>query len=150
MPTIWSSASPASNGFDHGLNGFGGILDDLIFTGPNDKERLRNLESTLKRLDSMGVKLKNSKWVFMMKPSVEYFAFVVDIYGIRPSPRKVQAIQEVPEPQNVTEMRDFFGLVNYYRKLIPDMSTIVYPLNRLLTFDAPWSWRMLVKKRSRS
>ena len=32
-----------------------------------------------------------------MKPSVEYFAFVVDRDGIHPSPRKVQAIQEVPD-----------------------------------------------------
>ena len=71
-----------------GLNGVGGILDDLIVTGPNDKEPLRNLENTLKRLDSMGVRLKKPKWVFRM-PSVEYFAFLVDRHGIHPSPRKV-------------------------------------------------------------
>ena len=112
-----------------GLNGVGGILDDLIVTGPNDKEHLRNLENTLKRLDSMGVKLKKSKCMFM-KPSVEYFAFVVDRHGIHPSPRKIQAIQEVPEPQNATELKSFLGLVNYYRKFIPDMSTLVHPLNR--------------------
>jgi len=75
-----------------------------------------------------------------MKPSVDYFAFVVDTDGIHPSPRKVQAIQEVSEVQNVTELKPFLGLVNYYRKFIPDMSTIVHPLNRLLTFNAPWSW----------
>ena len=86
-----------------GLNGVGGILDDLIVTGPNVKEHLRNLENTLKRLDSMGVKLKKSKCVFM-KPSVEYFAFVVDWHGIHPSPRKIQVIQEFPEPQNATEL----------------------------------------------
>ena len=50
------------------LNGVGGILDDLIVTGSKDAEHLRNLEGTLKRLDSMGVKLKRSKCVFM-KPS---------------------------------------------------------------------------------
>ena len=32
-----------------GLHGVGGILDDLIVTGPNDKEHLGNLENT-KRL----------------------------------------------------------------------------------------------------
>ena len=121
------------------LNEVGGILDDLIVTGPNDKEHLRNLENTLKRLDSMGVKLKKSKCVFM-KPSVEYFAFVVDRHGIHPSPRKVQAIQEVLEPRNATELKYFLGLVNCYRKFIPDMSTLVHPLNRLLMFDAPWTW----------
>ena len=123
----------------NGLNGVGGILDDLIVTGPNDKEHLRNLENTLKRLDSMGVKLKKPKCMFM-KPSVEYFAFVVDRHGIHPSPRKVQAIQEVPEPQNARALKSFLGLVNYYRKFIPNMSTVVYPLNRLLMFDAPWAW----------
>ena len=122
-----------------GLNGVGGILDDLIVTGPDDKEHLRNLENTLKCLHSMGVKLKKPKCMFM-KPSVEYFAFVVDRHGIHPSPRKVQAIQEVPEPQNATELKSFLGLVNYYRKFIPDMSTLVHPLNRLLMFDAPWAW----------
>ena len=106
-----------------GLNGVGGILDDLMVTGPNDKEHLRNLENTLKRLDRMGVKLKNC--VFM-KPSVEYFTFVVHRHGIHLSPRKVQAIQEVQEPQNATELKSFLGLVNYYRKFIPDMSTLVH------------------------
>ena len=60
-----------------GLNGVGGILDDLIVTGPNDKEHLCNLENTLKHLHSMGMKLKKPKCMFM-KPSVEYFTFVVD------------------------------------------------------------------------
>ena len=114
----------------NGLNGVGGILDDLIITGPNDKEHLRNLENTLlKRLDSMG-----------MKPSVEYFAFVVNRHGIRASPRKIQAIQEIPEPQNAIELKSLLGLVNYYRKFIPDMSTLVYLLNRFLMFDTPWAW----------
>ena len=85
------------------------------------------------------MKLKKRKCVFM-KPSVEYFAFVVDRHGIHPSPRKVQAIQEVPEKQNATELKSFLGLVNYYRKFIPDMSTLVHPLGRLLMFDAPWAW----------
>ena len=112
-----------------GLNGVGGILDVLIVMGSNDEEHFRNLESTLKRLHSMGVKLKQSKCVFM-KPSVEYFAFVVDRHGIHPSPCKVKAIQEVPVPENPTELKSFLGLVNYYRKFIPDMPTLFNPLNR--------------------
>ena len=75
------------------LNGVGGILDDLIFTGSNDAEHLRNLEGTLKGLDSMRVKLKRSKCVFI-KPSVEYFASVLDRLGIHPSPRKVQVMKK--------------------------------------------------------
>lgn len=64
-----------------GFNGVGGILDDLIVIVLNDKEYFCNLENILKCLDSMGVKLKKLKCVFM-KFLVEYFVFVVDWYGI--------------------------------------------------------------------
>ncbi|KAL9961633.1 hypothetical protein ACROYT_G030616 [Oculina patagonica] len=119
--------------------GVGGILDDLIITGSNDEMYFRNLEGALERMSSIGIKLKSEKCVFM-KPSVEYFAFVVDRDGIHPSPRKVQAIQEVPVPENPTELKSFLGLVNYYRRFIPDMATLAHPLNRLLAQNIPWEW----------
>ena len=122
-----------------GLQGVGGILDDLIVTGANDEEHFRNLEGTLSRLSNMGVKLKKEKSVFM-KSSVEYFAFVVDHHGIYPSPRKVQAIQEVSVPENPTELKSFLGLVNYYRRFIPDMATLIHPLNCLLSENISWKW----------
>ena len=75
-----------------------------------------------------------------MKPSVEYFAFVVDHNGVHPSPRKVQAIREVPVPGNAAELESFLGLVNYYCRFIPDNATLVHPLNRLLLENAPWKW----------
>lgn len=120
-----------------GLHGVGGILDDLIITGSNDEAHFRNLEGALERMSSMGIKLKKEKCVFM-EPSVEYFAFVVDRDGIHPSPRKVQAIQEVPVPENPTELKSFLGLINYYRRFIPDMATLAQPLNRLLVENIPW------------
>ena len=76
-----------------------------------------------------------------MKPSVEYFASVVDRHGIHPSPRKLlQASQEVSAPENPTELKSFLGLVNYYRRFITDMETLVHPLNRLLAENASWEW----------
>ena len=70
----------------NGLQGVGGILDDLIITGSNDETHFCNLEGALERMSGMGIKLKREKCVFM-KPSVEYFAFVVDCDGIHPYPR---------------------------------------------------------------
>ena len=75
-----------------------------------------------------------------MQPQIEYFAFIVDRHGIHPSPAKVKAILEVQEPQNKTELQSFLGLVNYYRKFIPNMSTLASPLNKPLAKDTPWCW----------
>jgi len=85
------------------MNGLeGGILNDFIVTGSNDETRFWNLEGTLEQMNSMGIKLTREKFVFI-KPSVEYFAFGFDHDGIHPSPRKVQAIQELPVPENLTD-----------------------------------------------
>ena len=68
-----------------GLQGVGGILDDLILIGYNDERHLNNLESALLRMSGMGFKLKKDNCIFM-KPAVEYFAFVVNHDGIHPWP----------------------------------------------------------------
>ena len=122
-----------------GLQGVSGILDDLIITGSKDERHLSNLESALERMSGMGIKLKKEKCVFM-KPTMEYLTFVVNCNGIHPSPRKVQAIREVQVPENLTELKSFSGMVNYYRRFISDMATLAHPLNGLLAENIPWQW----------
>ena len=51
-----------------GLEGVGGILDDLIITGSNDERHLSNLESALERMSGMGIQLMKEKCLFM-KPT---------------------------------------------------------------------------------
>lgn len=122
-----------------GINGIGCILDDLIITEKNDEEHLQNLESVLKRHSEYGIRLKESK-CSLMKSEVEYFAFIVSKDGIQPSPQKVKAMLNVAEPENVKELQSWLGMVNYYRKWIPDMSTVLQPLNELLAKKAKWQW----------
>ena len=75
-----------------------------------------------------------------MKPTVEYFAFVVDRDGIHSSPCKVQAIREVQVLENPTELKSFLGMVNYCRRFIPDILTLAHPLNGLLAENISWQW----------
>ena len=64
-----------------------------------------------------------------MQLSVEYLGYIVDKESIRATPEKVEAITRGPEPRNVHELRSFLGLVNYYRKFIRHLSTLIQPLN---------------------
>ena len=41
---------------------------------------------------------------------------------------------------NTSELRSFLGLVNYYGKFVPDLSTVLHPLNHLLKAGVRWSW----------
>ncbi|VDI07885.1 Hypothetical predicted protein [Mytilus galloprovincialis] len=128
-----------------GLAGVGCILDNLIITGKSDEEHLKNLELVLKRLSEYGLRLKKSK-CSLMKSEVEYFAFIVNKDGIQPSPKKVEVMVKVPEPENMKELQSYLGLVNYYRKFIPDMSTVLQPLNELLAKKSKWNWNENCKK----
>ena len=114
-------------------------MDDLIVTSQNDEQHIKNLHHTLTKFDECGAKFKISKCA-IKQPQVEYFAFVLDRSGIHPSPAKVQAVLKVCEPENRTELQSFLVLVSYFRKYFPNMSTLVSPLNQLLSKDTPWCW----------
>lgn len=122
-----------------GLDNVGCIMDDVLVTGKDDTDHQKNLDAALKRLDDYGIKLKKNKCYFM-KESVEYFAFVVNKDGIQPSPQKIEAIKALKDPQSKKELQSWLGIVNYYRKFIPDMSTIVQPLTVLLADNVNWNW----------
>ena len=75
-----------------------------------------------------------------MLPSVIYLGHRLDAEGIHPTAEKVRAIQEAPAPTNVTELRAFLGLVNYYSKFLPNISATLAPLYKLTQKNQKWKW----------
>ena len=49
-------------------------------------------------------------------------------------------IMKAKTPQNIDQLQSFLGMVNYYGKFIPNLSTISAPLNRLRQKEVPWQW----------
>ena len=122
-----------------GLPGVVIYIDDILVKGKTDEEHLENLAQVFSRLLDYGIRLKKSKCSFMC-PSVEYLGYVVDAKGLHPMPSKVTAITMAPRPMSVKEVRSFLGLVGYYRKFFPNMSTIAQSLNQLLEQGRRWKW----------
>ena len=46
-------------------------------------------------------------------------------------PEKVRAMTDWPVPKNVSEVKGFLGLLNYYRRFIKDFARIALPLTEL-------------------
>ena len=114
-------------------------LDDLLITGASDQEHLQNLQRVLSKLKEQGIKLKKEKCAFLQS-SVEYLGYVIDTKGVHTSPTKLEAIKKAPEPKNVSELRSFLGLLNYYAKFIPNVASLLHPLHTLLQHKRTWKW----------
>lgn len=122
-----------------GVQGTVVFLDDICVTGADDKMHLSNLRAVLSRLRDMGLTVKLSKCKFLQK-SVKYLGFIIDRTGLHPDPDKLDAITNAPRPEDVTKLKSFLGMLNYYGKFIPNLSMFLHPLHKLLGKDVIWQW----------
>ena len=122
-----------------GLKGVICYIDDILVTGSTDAEHLENLEKVLQRLQKHGIRMKKAKYRFL-QASVEYLGHMIDAEGLHASDSKLKAITEAPAPKNLQELLSFLGLINYYGRFIPNLSSLLHPLNNLLCHGTPWKW----------
>ncbi|XP_053278106.1 uncharacterized protein K02A2.6-like [Pleuronectes platessa] len=122
-----------------GLTGVQCYLDDLLITGKDEQEHLRNLDAALKRLEEYGLRVRTDKCEFFQS-SVEYLGPIIDGAGLHKAPSKVKAVEEAPSPQNVSQLRSFLGLLTYYAKFVPNLSNMLKPLHELLNKTTQWKW----------
>ena len=121
------------------LKGVAVYLDDILVSGSNEEEHIKNLQSLLQRLQDKGLRCCRHKCVFA-QPSVEYLGYTISKEGISKGKRKVDAILDMPSPTNVTTLRSFLGSIQFYGKFIKDLSTLTEPLYCLLKKGVLWRW----------
>ena len=124
------------------LSGISGVvvyLDDILITGPTREAHLASLEEVLKKLEEAGLRLRKDKCVFLA-PSVVYLGNVMDSQGLHPTPEKVRAIQDAPRPENIAQLKLYLGLLTYYSKFLPNLSSVFAPLYQLLRHKECWHW----------
>ena len=55
-------------------------------------------------------------------------------------PDRVQAIKDAPTPDCVSKLKSYLGMLTYYSKFLPNLSTTLHPLYKLLRKDVDWAW----------
>ena len=72
---------------------------------------------------------------------VEYMGNFVTANGLKPDDKKINAIVNMPVPDDVPSLQRFLGMTKYLSQYIPNESTITAPLRTLLKQDAKWEWK---------
>ena len=100
-----------------------GYLDDIIVFSKSEEEHLQHLEEIFKRLRHFDLKMKRQKSSFFKK-HIQYLGHLVSEQGFEPLPEKLEAIHTMPHPKTAKEVKQFLGLIGYYRKFIPQFSDL--------------------------
>lgn len=106
-------------------------LDDIIIFGKNLEEHLKNLGKVLERLALSNLKIQLDKCEFL-KRDCEFLGHIVTGNGIKPNPEKIKEIQNWQLPTSEKQIKQFLGLLGYYRKFIKDYAKLTKPMTKYL------------------
>ena len=114
-------------------------LDDIIIFSKTEEEHLEHLETIFNRLHEAGLKLKLQKCSFFKK-HIQYLGHLISDEGIQPLPEKLESIAKMPTPKNAKQVKQFLGLLGYYRKFVPRFADISRILTKLTRKDQEFKW----------
>lgn len=105
-------------------------LDDIVIISETFEEHISLLIKVFEKLSYAGLTINFEKSVFF-KNELKYLGYVVNEHGLCADPKKIEAILEYPIPSSRKEVRRFLGTCSWFRRFIPNFSTIATPLNKL-------------------
>ena len=122
-----------------GLRGCKNISDDIIVFRATTAEHDQNLYGVLTRLQQDDVRLNKEKCCFS-RSEITFYGHILSSEGIRADPEKIEAIVNMSEPDNASEVRSLLGMAQYVSRYIAEYATITAPLRALTKTETPWQW----------
>ena len=106
-------------------------LDDIVVFGTTEEEFISNLRKVLQRLIDHNITVNPAKCQIGLE-EIEYVGHTVSSKGTHFTREKLQKVIEFTRPKTGKQLRSFLGLANYFRTHVPNHSSRVEPLTRLL------------------
>ena len=114
----------------------GAYLDDVVIFSHCWEDHMKHLAQVFQCIHDAGLTLKRKKCQFAM-PECIYLGHTIGSGQVRPEEVKIAAMQTFEQPQTKTHVRAFLGLTGYYRKFIPNYSSVAAPLSDLTKKSQP-------------
>lgn len=116
-----------------------GMADDIAVIGKTTEEHDANLHNLMRVAREHGLILNWDK-CHIKQDRVRFFGLIFSKDGVQPDPQKTAAISALKTPQNVTELRQFLGIVTYMSPFIPRLASQTAPLRELMKKDMEFRW----------
>lgn len=115
-----------------GLDFCQAYVDDLLVASKDEEEHRIHLEQVFLRLKKYGLSINVAESKFAQE-EVEYLGYRVDSFEIRPLHNRVRAIIDFKKPNNISELKRYLGIINFYHRFIANAASVLAPLNKYLS-----------------
>nr|CAH7756694.1 unnamed protein product [Callosobruchus chinensis] len=105
--------------------------DDILVYSTSLQEHVVSLKKVFQRLRERNLKVQLDKSEFLKKETA-FLGHVVTPNGVKPNPDKITAILRYPLPKTTREIKQYLGLIGYYRQFIKNFAKITRPLTQCL------------------
>lgn len=105
-------------------------VDDILIMETSFERHFELVSQVLATLAKYKLKIRPDKCEWF-KNSVEFLGHVVSHRGLSKTKSYLDRVNEYPRPENVRQLREFLGLVNFQRKFIAGCSELQKPLSCL-------------------
>ena len=102
-------------------------LDDVLVASASPEQHIRHLRQLFEALRKFG--LVNRRKCAFGAQELDFLGHRVSATGVRQLPEKVLAVREYQIPQTVKFLQRFLGMLNFYRRFLPNIAALL----RLLT-----------------
>ena len=69
-----------------------------------------------------------------------FWGHIFSCDGIRGDTPKIEAVQSLPRPTSLTDIKSFLGLADYYKRFVEGFSSISSPLTKLNQKTVKFQW----------
>ncbi|XP_069163371.1 uncharacterized protein [Procambarus clarkii] len=114
-------------------------IDDVLIYDVDWQDHLRHIEDFFKAMLQSGLVVNLHKSEFA-RTSVIFLGHKVGGGWIAPKASKIEAIIQYPTPATRKDILRFLGMAGFYRKFVPNFSSIAAPLTNLLKKGVKLIW----------
>ncbi|CAF0859482.1 unnamed protein product [Brachionus calyciflorus] len=113
--------------------------DDILTFSKTFEDHLEHLEKLFIKLRDAKIKVKTSKCKIAQNQTM-FLGYKISGKGVEIDEDRIKTMQNHPKPKTTKQIKQFLGLVGYYRQFIPNFSDIVDPLNKLTRKNTRFKW----------
>lgn len=116
--------------YDHIGNFIVIYLDDILIYSDNREDHFKHLRIVLERLKENQLYVGKSKCEIMTEET-EFLGLKVGKDGIKIGKERKKLVRDWPKPTNISELRGFIGLLQFFRRFIRNFSALAAPITHL-------------------